>query len=62
MGLGRNLAHVDTGPNKTGNYFNVVVSEFNVLYETLVDQDHDDNPDTAPIDIRQRDDLDDDAR
>ena len=52
-GLAADGTHVDTGPNKTGNSFNVVISKFNVLYET-VQQDHDNDATTAEIDVRQR--------
>ena len=42
-GLAADGTHVNAGPNKTGNHFNVVVSRFNVLYETvMVDHDGDD--------------------
>ena len=55
-GLSADGAHVNAGPNKTGNYFNVVVSKFAVDYEI---GDHDNDPDTP--DTSQRVDGDDGA-
>jgi hypothetical protein len=55
-GLSADGMHVSAGPNKTGNYFNVVVSKFAVDYET---GDHDSDP--ATPDTSRRVDGDDNA-